>query len=114
MPYHILLVYDDPYFRTEFQECMEEFNVIGAANAQEALRILKRPHNIDLVIIDEIMPGTKGTDLLQDLNSSHPDLNTILLTGHSTTDIAVKALRAQATDFIEKPLDEHKIEKIRN
>src|SRR5262245_16594771 len=114
MPYHILLVDDDPYFRSEFQECMEEFNVIGASNAQEALRIFKQPNNIDLVILDEILPGAKGTDLLQDLKAIQPNINTILLTGHSTTDVAIKALRAQATDFIEKPLDDQKIEKIKN
>jgi signal transduction histidine kinase/DNA-binding response OmpR family regulator len=113
MPYHILIVDDDPYFRAEFRECMEEFDTVEAANGEEALRVLKRPHNIDLIILDEMMPGIKGTDLLKEIKNINPNIRTILLTGHSTKEIAVQALRAEATDFIEKPLNPQSIKRIK-
>ena len=114
MPYHVLLVDDDSYFRDEFREFMEDFDVIEAANGQDALTILKQPHNIDLIIIDERLPDTKGTDLLEKVYAISPNIRTIILTGYSSKEVAIDAVKNQATDYIEKPLTSQKIEEIRN
>ncbi|MEA1937154.1 MAG: ATP-binding protein [Patescibacteria group bacterium] len=113
MPYHILLVDDDHYFRTQFKEFMEDFDVIEAANGQEAVKILKKPHNIDLIILDERLPETKGTDLLGKIHTLSPNIRSVILTGHGSKEVAVDAVRGHATDYIEKPLTSKKIEKIR-
>lgn len=114
MPYHILLVDDDHYFRNEFREFMEDFDVIEAANGQEALKILKKPHTIDLIILDEHMPGIRGTELLEKVHAISPNTQTIILTGQSSKQVAINAVKGQATDYIEKPLTTKKIEKIKD
>jgi|GEM_PF-1168817 len=114
MPYQVLLVDDDYYFREEFCELVPDFNVIEASEGNEAINILSNPHNIDLVILDENLPGINGTDLLKKIKNISPNIKSVILTGDSSKNVAVKALRAQAADFIEKPLNREKLEKITN
>jgi PAS domain S-box-containing protein len=113
MPYQILLVDDDAYFRSEFKELMYEFDIQEAGQGDEALKILKKPHNIDLVILDERLPGARGTELLEQVHDVCPDMRSIILTGHSSKEVAIDAVRGKAADFFEKPLTQDKIEKIR-
>jgi len=114
MLYHILIVDDDADFRYEFRELMHEFNVIEASHGEEALKILKKAHQIDLVILDERLPGTKGTVLLKDVRQVAPEIPVVILTGYSNKDVAVDALRGEAKDIIEKPLNLESIEKIKH
>ncbi|MFH1361211.1 MAG: response regulator [bacterium] len=104
MPYNILLVDDDQSFRKELSESLEEYNVIGAANGEEALRILKAPHEIDLVLLDVMMPGRPGTEILKEIKKIGSDLKIIILTAFSSKDVAIRALRGRADDYLEKPL----------
>ena len=110
MPYTILLVDDDAIFREELREIllMEKYDVLEASNGKEALSIIKKPHIIDLIILDERMPGLDGTEVLRKLKKIDSNLPIIILTGYSTKEVAIKALRADADDYLEKPL---KVEK---
>jgi YesN/AraC family two-component response regulator len=105
MPEKILLVDDDEAFRAEFKEALEGYDVIEAGNGQEALTILKKPNSIDLVLLDVIMPGLSGTDVLRQIKKIDPDIGIIILTGYSSKDVAIEALQAHADDYIEKPLN---------
>lgn len=101
----ILLVDDDPVFRGEFQDCFEDYGVAQAANGEEALNILKKPNEIDLVFLDVRMSGLSGIDVLNRIRRLNSRLHVVMLTGYGSKDVAVDALRAQADDYIEKPLD---------
>ena len=105
MPYRILLVDDNREFREEFRECLDDYDVIEAADGQEALKLLKRPNEIDLVILDVMMPGLRGTEVLRAIKKTDPDLGIIILTGYSSKDIAIEALKGRADEYLEKPLD---------
>jgi YesN/AraC family two-component response regulator len=105
MPYNILLVDDDSEFREELSECLEDYRVIEAPTGNAALDILHRPNEIDLVLLDEMMPGRRGTDVLSEIKRLEPDMAVVMLTGHSSKDVAIKALRGDADDYIEKPVD---------
>lgn len=105
MPNKILLVDDDREFRAEFRECFEEYNFVEAANGEDALNILKRPNEIDLVILDVNMPGIKGTEVLKEIKDIAPDLGIIILTGHSSEDVAIEAIKGHADDYLEKPIN---------
>ncbi len=59
----------------------------------------------DLVITDLRMPGMDGMALLRELRRLAPDLPVIILTGYSSVDSAVEAMREGATDFLKKPFD---------
>jgi len=101
----ILVVDDDKDFRNEFRECFDEYEVIEASDGKEALALLKKPHSIDLVFLDVMLPGMKGTEVLRDIRKIEPDLNVVIITGYGSKDVAIQALRYHAQDFVEKPLN---------
>jgi len=59
----------------------------------------------NLVITDLSMPGMSGLDLLESIRKTDIELPVIMITGFSTEDNAIKALRLGAADFIKKPFD---------
>ncbi len=105
MPYQVLLVDDDREFREELRECLDGYDVVEAANGTEALQLLKRPNEVDLVVLDVMMPGPRGTDVLKEIKRRSPELKTIILTGFSSKNVAIDALQGRADEYLEKPLD---------
>jgi YesN/AraC family two-component response regulator len=105
MAYNILLVDDDEDFREEFRDFLEEYNIVEASSGQEALDLLGKPNEIDLVILDVIMPGLPGTKVLKRIKEMTPDLAVIILTGYGTKTTVIEALKGRADDYIEKPVD---------
>lgn len=105
MAYQILLVDDDEDFREEMRSCLEAYKVLEASNGQEALEMITRPNAIDLVILDVVMPGLSGTEVLRQLRRMKPDLSIIILTGQSSKEIAIESLKGHADDYIEKPFE---------
>ena len=53
MPYNVLIVDDDKDFRDEFRDYLENYEVIEASNGEEALELLRKPNEIDLVILED-------------------------------------------------------------
>ncbi len=105
MAYQILVVDDDADFREELRICLGSYTVIEAANGADALAILKKPNAIDLVILDAVMPRLSGTEVLCEIKKIKPSLAIIMLTGQSSKDIAIDALKGRADDYIEKPIN---------
>jgi len=101
----ILLVDDDQLFRNEFIDCFDEYTIIEASEGETALKILEKPHEIDLVLLDIRLPGMDGFETLQRIKKTAPSLSVIILTGYSSKDSAIQALRTHADDYIEKPFD---------
>lgn len=105
IPAKILLVDDDRVFRDEFRDTFEEYGIRDASSGEEALEILKRPNEIDLVILDVRMPGINGIEVLSKIRKISSDVAIVILTAYSSKDVAIEALREKADDYIEKPLD---------
>lgn len=101
----ILLVDDDSDFRQELKESLSEYRVMEASSGEDAIRLLKRPNEIDLVILDVMMPGVSGTDVLREMKKISPELGIIILTGFSSKDVAIEALKGRADNYLEKPID---------
>ncbi len=105
-----LLVVDDD------RACLDEYcELIGnlgyacqaADSAEAALRAVASDRRIGIVITDLKMPSIDGITLLDELaNRFAPDrpLVTLVVTGHSSLDNAVKAMRSSAVDFLTKPI----------
>ena len=108
----VLIVDDDREFREEFKELLSEYNVIEASDGREAMAVLRRANDISVVVLDVNMPGLDGIDVLKSLKKTDPDLGIIILTGHSTKDVAIGALKGQADDYIEKPMHPAKIKEV--
>lgn len=101
----ILLADDDADFREEFKDSFEEYGVLEAGDGREALDILKKPNEIDLVILDLKMPGLNGIDVLKEIKKIDKDMSVIIFTGYGSKEVVIEALRSKVDDFIEKPID---------
>ena len=62
-------------------------------------------HAFDAIVLDMAMPGMDGVQTLRGLLEINSDLQVILLTGHSTIQQAVEAMKIGALDLLEKPAD---------
>ncbi len=104
MAYQILIVDDDPEFREELRYLLQDdYKITEASNGAQALGLIRKPNAFDLVILDVIMPGMHGTEVLKEVKELKPNLPIIILTGRSSKDVAIEALKAHADDFLEKP-----------
>ncbi|RDH82620.1 MAG: sigma-54-dependent Fis family transcriptional regulator [endosymbiont of Galathealinum brachiosum] len=82
----------------------KDYEIIIFKNPVEALQDI-RENNSNLVITDLSMPGMSGLELLESIRQTDIEVPVIMITGFSTEDNAIKALRLGATDFIKKPYD---------
>ena len=105
----ILVVDDDADLLASTCEWLSAtgFEVEGAALGSEALRILGAEASTmpDVLVTDIRMPGLDGIAVLEGALRLDPDTPVVLLTGHGDIALAVKAMRAGAHDFLEKPYD---------
>jgi two-component system, response regulator YesN len=105
MSYNLLLVDDDSEFRFEFCECFDKYEIIQAADGEKAIDILKKPNLIDLVLLDIMMPGLTGTEVLAEMKMLKPDIKIVMLTSNRSKDVVIEALKGRADDYIEKPMN---------
>jgi len=101
----ILVVEDHEIERRAVSQILkaEGFTVLGAENADKALGYMDE--NIDVVLSDLNMGDVSGLDLLQLWKKNKPDTQFILLTGHSSVNSAVEAIKAGAFDYVTKPIN---------
>lgn len=104
----ILIVDDEEMILKSIQRTLrnEDYNVFTALSAKEAINVLQA-RDIDLVISDQNMPGVKGIEFLEKVKADFPSVLTIMLTGQTDIDLAVKAINdAGIYKFILKPWDD--------
>lgn len=101
----ILIVDDDAIVLNSFMAVFDEFRVIAAANGDAALALLRKPNRIAVAVVDVMMPGMKGTELLREIKALKPECKVVMLTACGIKDVIIEALRGNADDFIEKPFD---------
>ncbi len=106
----ILVIDDEPGIRNTVKDILEDekYTVFLAEDAIIGLEILKK-ENIDLVILDVWLPRMGGIEMLKEIRANWPVLETIVISGHATIDMAITAIKLGAFDFIEKPLSIEKI-----
>ena len=106
----IFVVDDDPSIRESTKFLLESvgFNVKTYASGQD---FLKAKVQVDLgcLILDMRMPGLSGLDLQEKLLSSLNPLPVIFITGHGTVPMSVRAMKAGAIDFLQKPFEEQEL-----
>lgn len=107
---NILIVDDEKNIRRSVQMICtgEGFGAATAETADEALAALKS-NQIDLAILDVMMPGTDGLTLLKKIHKQFPEVVVIMISGHATVQNAVTATKEGAYDFIEKPITKEKL-----
>jgi signal transduction histidine kinase len=100
----ILVVDDEAIIRDLCARALKEYEILQAENGHEALKILDRK-DIDLVLVDVMMPGISGLDLLQQIKERDPSQLVMIMTGYADKDVVLRALKAHADDFIHKPIN---------
>ncbi len=106
----ILVIDDEPGIRTVLTDILEDedYTVFTAGDGFEGLNII-RNRSVDLVILDVWLPNMGGIDVLKQIKEEFPEIEVILISGHANIDIAVKAVKLGAFDFLEKPLSLDKV-----
>lgn len=87
---------------------IQGYRIALFANAEDFLAAW-RPDWLGCLLVDIRMPGMDGLALQQQLKKLGCALPVIMITGHGDVDMARQAFRADAHDFLEKPLDEAKL-----
>jgi CheY-like chemotaxis protein/glycine cleavage system H lipoate-binding protein len=80
----------------------EGYIVDTVPRGSEALKKLEENHYA-VVIVDLMMPGMDGIDLLQEIKSKKPDVTVIMITGYPSIKTAVKSIKLNAFDYLPKP-----------
>lgn len=103
----VYVVDDDPAMRHSLGWLIGSLGleVLTFASGEEFLRAL-RPDQPGCLVTDVRMPGMSGLELQDTLARAGALLSVIVVTGHADVPMAVRALRAGAVDFIEKPLND--------
>jgi DNA-binding response OmpR family regulator len=105
---HILLTEDDFDFATILKQYLEisGFQVTWAKNGEEALAIFNDTiNNIDICILDVMMPQMDGFMLAEEIIAIHPEMPFLFLTAKSLKEDKIKGLKLGADDYILKPCE---------
>jgi hypothetical protein len=100
----ILVVDDEEIIRDLCSRALKDYRVLQADNGRDALLILNQEH-VDLLLVDVMMPIMNGLDLLQQVKDKDAEQLVIVMTGYADKDIILRALKARADDFIQKPIN---------
>src|SRR5512141_1693835 len=106
----VLIVDDEPGIRQSLKGVLEDegYKVSTVSSAEDCLTTLeKRP--FDVVLLDIWLPGMDGLEALQKIKQSDDAAEVIMISGHGTIETAVRATKAGAFDFLEKPLSLEKM-----
>ncbi len=107
---HLLLVDDDPNTLASLSRAfrMAGHEVTVCDNGTRAMELL-RGEGFDLVFSDVVMPGKTGIDLLEEMKNAGIKTPIIMISGQANIEMAVRATKLGALDFLEKPLSTDKL-----
>ncbi len=106
----VLIVDDEEGIRESLSGILEDegYDVLTASSGEEALAAA-RDHMPDIVFLDVWLPEMDGIETLSKLKETDVGIPVIMISGHGNIEIAVKATRLGAYDFLEKPLSLEKV-----
>jgi len=99
----ILIVDDEKVIRELCCTALRGYRILQAADGAEALRILEQ-EPADVILTDIMMPQISGLDLLKTIKEREPTQLVVVMTGYADKEIILRALKADADDFISKPI----------
>ena len=108
----IMVIDDEKIIRDVFVTVFDEYKIIPAVDAQQALNILNHSNDIDLIVLDMMMPGLRGAELLKEIKKINPNYKVIVLTGYSSQEKTIEALRSDIDACVEKPFDIENIKQV--
>lgn len=105
----VLLIDDEPILLVTVSDALAKagYTVEMAENGQKGLMMFQEG-SFDIVLLDMVMPGISGMDILREIKGLYPQTIVVMITAHGTIEKAVEAMKLGVHDFIAKPfsLDE--------
>ncbi len=100
----ILIIEDDIAFSAMLKTFFEkrDYKVHSALNAEEGFKKLSS-NSIDIVLTDVRLPDSDGIEILQEVKKNYPGIQVIVMTNYAEINMAVKAMKHGAFDYISKP-----------
>src|ERR1700680_2808276 len=107
---HLLLIDDDPNTLASLSRAfrLAGYEATVCDNAVRALELI-RAERFDVIFSDVVMPGKDGISLLEDLKAAGTTTPVVMISGQASVEMAVRATRLGAVDFLEKPLSTEKL-----
>jgi signal transduction histidine kinase/FixJ family two-component response regulator len=101
----ILVVDDEQIMRDGCTRILskDDWEVVTADSGEAGLEAIKQGDGFDVVLLDLMMPGIGGMEVLEATQQVDPNLLVIVITGYATVESAVEAMKKGAYDFIPKP-----------
>jgi two-component system nitrogen regulation response regulator NtrX len=108
--YKILVVDDEINITKTIKEVLEDygFSVITLNEGSNTLGVLN-VEDVDLVLLDLLMPSANGIEILKEIRKQFPMLPVVMISGHGTISSTVECIKLGAFDFIEKPISIDKL-----
>ncbi len=100
----ILIVDDEAIIRDLCSRALKGYQVLVAADGDEALALFEKG-GVDVILSDVMMPKMNGIELLKRIKDIDPTSVVLIMTGFAEKDVILNALKADADDFIAKPLN---------
>jgi signal transduction histidine kinase len=103
---NILVIDDEQIMRDGCSRILSKdgWSVFTAENGKKGLEEIQgRPESLDVILLDLMMPGMSGMEVLDQVRTIDPNLLVIVITGYATVESAVEAMKKGAYDFIPKP-----------
>jgi len=106
----ILIIDDEPILQDVLTSLLrnEGYSTLSATSAQDGLAILAR-EDVDLVLLDLMLPDMSGIEVLKRIRSEDPDQVVVLITAYSSIEGAIEAMREGAYHYIPKPFKNEEV-----
>ena len=107
----VLIVDDDEWVLRSFRHSLERrlgLTALVATTRDSALQLARR-HRPQLAIVDLRLGCESGLDVLHDLRVEVPDATLVMISGYASVEVAVRAMKAGASDVLEKPVTPQEI-----
>ena len=106
----ILIIDDEEVLQDVLVSLVESqgWTPLSATTGEEGLRLLKE-EQIDLVLLDLMLPGMSGLEVLRQIRIEDPDLVVVVITAFSSIEGAIEAMREGAFHYISKPFKNEEV-----
>jgi DNA-binding NtrC family response regulator len=109
----LLLIDDDAELRSDMSSYFSRqgHSVEQCESGEQGLDLLER-RTFDVVVLDLMMPGMSGLDVLKELQSRNAECEVVVLTGEATVEAAVEAMKLGAREFLTKPISFKELDRL--
>jgi DNA-binding NtrC family response regulator len=109
----LILVDDDAELRSDMANYLSRQGhaVEQCSNGEQALELLER-RSFDVMVLDLMMPGMTGLDVLKVLQTRSTECEVVVLTGEATIETAVEAMKLGAREFLTKPISLKELDRL--